>query len=390
MAFRSAIWPIASSLSLFSLGAAGLAACRYGLWGTALGAALAAGWILAVGIWRAIRRDLPSIPALEHRDGAAAPPYPLVLDQLSVPLVDIRGEQASALNRAARALFATDDRILPPPTALIGPGTPHLLHGGWRYRIDRIEMGGRTIAALIDVEAEQRTAEARATAEMIQVLGHELLNGLAPIVSLAESGVAAIDGPAQRYDLLPEILGTLSRRAEGLLRFSEAYRRMARLPDPVRKPVAIGTVTDDLVRLFAGCWDGKVALEIDRRQDLAILIDGEQVTQGVWALLQNGAEAALSASAAGGPAVSLSIRWSTDRLQIDVGDNGDGISPADAVRIFRPFHTTKPGGTGVGLSIARQIALAHGGDLVLLDMKPPVFRMDIPCRQSHELGVRTI
>ena len=114
-----------------------------------------------------------------------------------------------------------------------------MTHHGRRFRIDRVETAGGALAALIDIDAEERTAEARATADMIQVFGHEMLNGLAPIVSLAESGLAAIQSPHGREELLPEILGTLARRAEGLLRFTDSYRTMARLPDPVCAPTSL-------------------------------------------------------------------------------------------------------------------------------------------------------
>ncbi|MGT2516845.1 hypothetical protein ACVOMT_24035 (plasmid) [Sphingomonas panni] len=84
---------------------------------------------------------------------------------------------------------------------------------------------------------------------MIDILGHELLNGLSPIVSLADSAVTA----AQQGDaMLGEILATLSRRVEGLEGFTRAYRELARLPDPVAAPVALDALAGDLARLFGG------------------------------------------------------------------------------------------------------------------------------------------
>ncbi len=101
---------------------------------------------------------------------------------------------------------------------------------------------------LVDIEAERRAAEVHADNEMIDILGHELLNGLSPIVSLADSAqVAAERGDAR----LPAILATLTRRIEGLERFTRAYRMLARLPDPVRAMVDMGELVGDLSRLFA-------------------------------------------------------------------------------------------------------------------------------------------
>lgn len=229
------------------------------------------------------------------------------------------------------------------------------------------------VAALIDVEQEERVAEARATAEMIHVLGHELLNGLAPIASLAESGVAALDAQTVDPALLREILATLARRAEGLQRFTEAYRALARLPEPLRRPVRIEDLADDLARLFAGRWP-QVTLTLDAAPG-SWPLDRDQISQAVWALLQNAAEAV---AATDRRAVALVARHDAAMLTIDIEDHGNGVAADQIGRIFRPFHTTKPDGTGVGLSLARQIALAHGGALTLEPGPPTRFRLAVP------------
>ena len=261
------------------------------------------------------------------------------------------------------------------PPALTDATATHLRHEGRGWRIDRVRVAnGQDVAALIDIEQEERAAEARASAEMIQVLGHELLNGLAPIASLAESGAAAVARHEVDVALLREILDTLARRAEGLQRFTEAYRAIARLPEPTRRAVPVGELADDLARLFATRWPA-VALSVAADAG-AWTLDRDQIVQAVWALLQNAAEAATTAHAAGAQ-VALRITAS-DALGIEIEDNGAGV-PADAVaRIFRPFHTTKADGTGVGLSLARQIALAHGGTLTLAPDAPTRFRLTIP------------
>jgi signal transduction histidine kinase len=194
-------------------------------------------------------------------------PLRLLLDQMPTPLVGIEGKSARALNRAARTLFAAQDRIAPVPPAMLAPTMARMIHAGRHWRIDRVEAGGtvgaRTILALIDIEAEERSGEARAAAEMIHVMGHELLNGLAPIVSLAESGLAAWgQDEARRAQLMPEILATLARRAESLQRFTEAYRALARLPDPALADMVATAFLGDMALLFAGHWQGRVALRM--------------------------------------------------------------------------------------------------------------------------------
>jgi signal transduction histidine kinase len=306
----------------------------------------------------------------------------VLLDAAPTPLLGIQGATVRALNRAARRQFATDDRILPVPAELLDRDASHLRHEGRSWRIDRVDVTdagpARMVVALIDIEQEERAAEARATAEMIHVLGHELLNGLAPIVSLAESGLAAVGIADRDPALLPEILGTLARRAEGLQRFTEAYRALARLPAPSVHPVSVCELTEDLARLFAGRWPG-VALSVSVADNLSWAFDRDQVSQAIWSLLQNATEAA-SADPDRLAQVSLRARGTKAGLEIEIGDNGDGV-PADSVeRIFRPFHSTKPEGTGIGLSLARQIAHAHGGTLAFEPAPATVFRLVLPER----------
>lgn len=230
--------------------------------------------------------------------------------------------------------------------------------------------------ALIDVEAEERTAEARASAEMIQVLGHEMLNGLVPIVSLAECGIAAAEAREDDPNLLREILTTLARRAEGLRRFTEAYRELARLPPPMRQAVPIAELIDDLARLFASRWPD-VRLSVFVEPGLSGEIDRDQMNQALWALLQNAVEAIEQDSVQSGQ-VDLRARSDGDALIIEVSDNGVGVPPDRAQGIFRPFYTSKPSGSGIGLSLARQVVQAHGGTLILAHLSPATLRAEVP------------
>jgi len=231
-----------------------------------------------------------------------------------------------------------------------------------------------TVAALIDVEREELAAEARASADLIEVLGHELLNGLSPIVSLAESAQTAAAQEPVDTALLAEILGPLARRAEGLQRFATDYRALARLPEPISSPVALGQFADDLAQLFAQRWPAAaLTLEVDEAGTWGM--DRDQMHQAVWALLNNAAEAT---SITEEPRVILSIKRAEKRLAITILDNGEGVKPESAALIFRPFHTTKPKGSGIGLSLARQIAHGHGGSLELAGANPTAFQISLP------------
>lgn len=375
MVFRWDCRALFIGLGLALCGAMALVTGTHALWLAMIGALLVMIWLL-VAMLLLLRRSqaVEVVPSGSPDEAQIA--HHLLLDASPTPLVLVSGTTVRTMNRASRLLFASDDRILPPPSSLFDESATHLRHAGRNWRADRVEVGDRSVVALIDIEAEERTAEARASAEMIQVLGHEMLNGLVPIVSLAECGVAAAEAREGDSALLGEILTTLARRAEGLRRFTEAYRELARLPPPLRLTVSIEEMIDDLARLFASRWPG-VHLSIDVQPGLCGEIDRDQMNQAIWALLQNAAEAV---EQGGVPSGRIDIRATAgdDVLIIEVADNGPGIPPDCAHTIFRPFYTSKAGGSGIGLSLARQVVQAHGGVLTLLEPFPTTFRAQLP------------
>jgi signal transduction histidine kinase len=381
MASKAGLAPILAAIGLVLCGGVGTLAWDHGLWGLLAGTVLVAIWIATLNWSEIIRHPrLAPLPEGSRSDEDDAIVLGMLLDAVPTPLLAIEGERARALNRAARTLFATDHLVSPVPPGLLDPGETHLRHEGHGWRIDRVDIvgggPGRSMIAMINIEQEERTAEARATAELMQVLGHELLNGFAPIVSLAESGLAALDQARDDPALLGEILGTLARRVEGLHRFTAAYRTLARLPEPTCRPVPMRELVEDLARLFAVRWPG-VRLTADPPRDLVWSLDRDQVSQALWALLQNAAEAVCAEGTDRGH-VLLAVRMLDAELAIEVRDNGGGVPPDVADRIFRPFHTTKPDGTGIGLSLARQIAHAHGGTLTLRPDVGTTFRISLP------------
>ncbi|KQM61910.1 histidine kinase [Sphingomonas sp. Leaf16] len=374
---------IGSGLGL--CGATAGAAGTHGLWLALFGTFLLLVWLLAANLFLVRRHQVVSITASSSPDGAQVAHH-LLLDASPTPLVLVNGTTARTMNRAARRLFATDDRILPPPVPLFDRDATRLRHAGRTWRADRVEVGDRSVVALIDVESEERTAEARASAEMIQVLGHEMLNGLVPIVSLAECGIAAAEARDEDSALLTEILTTLARHAEGLRRFTEAYRELARLPPPLRLTVSIEEMIDDIARLFVSRWPD-VGLSIDVASDLCAEIDRDQLNQAIWALLQNAVEAIQQGGVASGR-VDIRATVDDDVLTFEVRDNGPGIPPDRVHVIFRPFYTSKSSGSGIGLSLARQVVQAHGGMLALVHPLPATFRAQVPgARVSNDVLV---
>lgn len=383
MDFRCGWRAVAPGLALAGCGVTGSEAWREGFWALLTGTVFVTVW-LTVSIWRnaMLRPFSLGTPALSVINDEAAENHAamqrLLLDVVPIPMIAIEGKAARALNRAAREVFAADERIVSPPGELLDPAATHFFHEGRNWRIHRVDAPspsrGMAVAALIDIEREERAAEARASAELIEVLGHELLNGLAPIVSLAESAQSAVSEPPVDAALLEEILGPLARRAEGLQRFAQGYRSLARLPEPTVLTVPLDEFSGDLAKSFADRWPD-IDLEVFVPDGLKWPMDRAQMSQAVWALLQNAAEAVVGTDQS---KVGIAVACNREQLDISVSDNGNGIPPRNTALIFRPFHTTKPEGSGIGLSLARQIVRAHGGILELTSTKPTVFHLSLP------------
>ncbi|MBB3357376.1 MULTISPECIES: PAS domain-containing sensor histidine kinase [unclassified Novosphingobium] len=391
MASSSVRTALPGQLLLFGCGAATVAAWTGGFYACFVLVLLLGFWLASLALARAMPLHLPAerqVAAPDSETDRAV--LRAVLDQAPTPLLSVeRSGRVRALNRAARMLFDIEDVLIDVPEAL-RESAPRLRYAGRAYRIDRIEAHGagaaRTILALIDIESEERLAEARTTRELLDVLSHEVMNALTPIASLADSALATLDDTPPPVAHLRDMLGTLSRRADGLLHFTQAYRQLARLPEPVLAPTTLAVLFDDLRRMFAARWGGRVTFVADGPPDGMVFIDRDQISQALWALLQNGAEAAVAATDA--PQVRLSARLD-DRLSIWVADNGPGVPDEGRARIFRPFYTTKKEGSGIGLSLARQIARAHGGDLSLLPGRDTVFELALPSHGRNADGMHT-
>jgi signal transduction histidine kinase len=157
---------------------------------------------------------------------------------------------------------------------------------------------------------------------------------------------------------------TLARRADGVMHFVDSYRQISRTPDVRRRVFEILPWALELEALFrAGDGAAGIAFSLSVTPErLTMDADPDLICQVLINLLRNGAEAARAHGEA--PAVSLSfIGIAGARVQIEVGDNGAGVPDGLRQDVFLPFFTTKANGTGVGLSLARQVVLAHRGSI---------------------------
>jgi len=231
--------------------------------------------------------------------------------------------------------------------------------GRWGVRRGSFREGGvpHQLVVLSDLSRALRDEERQAWQRLLRVLGHELNNSLAPIKSMAatlESLLARNPRPADWQDDMMRGLAVIASRAEALGRFMGDYARLARLPQPSWRPVTVSEWLQRVVKL-----EHRIAIVLSPGPALVIQADSDQLEQLLINLLQNAADAALET----GGGVRVSWFSTAAFLEVRVEDDGPGLP--NTSNLFVPFFTTKPGGSGIGLPLSRQIAENHGGSLTL-------------------------
>ncbi|WP_426169835.1 sensor histidine kinase [Sandarakinorhabdus sp. DWP1-3-1] len=222
------------------------------------------------------------------------------------------------------------------------------------------------IVAVQPIQQELDRAELAAQTDLVRVLTHEIMNSMTPVTSLSATAaglIAAADrGDDPAISDARAAIETVARRAEGIMHFVRTYRQLTRPPELRRGHVDVTILFAELARLFESDWPALPLAVTVEPAALSIDADPDLLAQLLINLLRNAAEAV-----AGRPDPQLSMAATLlkgGRVAIDIVDNGPGIAAELRQDIFLPFFSTKADGTGVGLSLARQIALAHDGALV--------------------------
>lgn len=285
---------------------------------------------------------------------------------LGQPLERMLGDTAESLN-LTRCLEA------PAPCTLDLTFQGRL--GRWDVRRTTFRQGGvrHQLLVLSDLSRALREEERQAWKRLIRVLSHEINNSLAPIKSMAGSLLSVLGRdppPADLDEDLRQGLTVISARSESLSRFMASYANLARLPPPTPGPVDVPTWVRRVANL-----ETRMDVEVRSGPDITVEADWDQLDQLLINLVTNGVDAALET----GGGVEIGWGQRNGRLEVWVRDEGPGLS--DTTNLFVPFFTTRPGGSGIGLALSRQIAEAHGGNLSLenrRDRSGCVARLSIP------------
>ena len=205
--------------------------------------------------------------------------------------------------------------------------------------------------------------EMEAWQKLVRVLTHEIMNSIAPIISLSDTFseyTADKEWMEDNAPLLRQGLQTIHRRSQGLLDFVENYRKLTRISTPVLAPVKVGDLLHDIQKL---CHDYPLDLDIEN-EDLEVMMDRPQMEQVLLNLLKNAYEAC---SDRPHPCIRLRSYYMEEQhlWTLKISDNGCGILPDVVDKIFVPFFTTKTSGSGIGLSLCKQVVNLHGGRIAV-------------------------
>lgn len=226
------------------------------------------------------------------------------------------------------------------------------------------------ILALSDINSELDEKEIDSWIRLTRVLTHEIMNSVTPITSLSDTLLSLSDAPDEE---IRSGLQTISTTGKGLLAFVESYRRFTRIPTPEPSLFYVKAFIDRMVELARHqntCKNITFHTDISPA-DLIVYADENLISQVVINLLKNAIQA-IGTQADG--KIEISARCNdSEEVLIEIKNNGPVIPPEIADHIFIPFFTTKEGGSGIGLSISRQIMRLSGGSITLLPGKETKF-----------------
>jgi two-component system nitrogen regulation sensor histidine kinase NtrY len=262
-------------------------------------------------------------------------------------------ELLANLNSGVRELYRT-----PSDQPLALQGAAIQMHGKWVR-----------IVVLQNIQTELQQQEVESWQNLTRVLRHEIMNSMTPIVSLVGTMRLIVNEDIEKSTTnqeavsdLKEALQTLEKRSKGMMQFVNAYRDFTTLPKPNFASLNVTELLHDVMQLLqTDLTAAGVLWQINvKPETLSIKADSAQIQQVLINLIKNASE---SFSKPVSRMISINAYITDGVTVIEVEDNGDGIEPEAIDNIFIPFYTTKKTGSGIGLSLSRQILQQHGGQL---------------------------
>jgi nitrogen fixation/metabolism regulation signal transduction histidine kinase len=213
-----------------------------------------------------------------------------------------------------------------------------------------------------DIRDEIEQREIDAWQKLIKILTHEIMNSLTPIKTLSETISEIIKEDEPDTEDIDLAVSTINRRADGLMQFVDNYRLIIDMPSPVLKPVKLADVINNVQQLMKPLVaDRDITFDIDNQYGFLVLdLDMALIEQVLINLITNSIYATEDVTNA---KIKIAVNWISERYTLTVSDNGKGIPQANLDMVFIPFFSTRDGGSGIGLSISRNIMRAHKGSL---------------------------
>jgi len=284
------------------------------------------------------------------------------------------------VNRAGRHLLARPDEHLLGTSAEslgldeclteIGDRTMDLTFpaAGGRWGVSttifREEGMQQHLVAIQDLTRALREEEIATWKRLVRVLGHELNNSLAPIMSIAGSVQTLVGRDPLPEDWQEDVqrgLEIIEKRAGALSRFMSHYAQLAKLPPPVLRQVTLSPLVHRVANL-----ETRMSVRVEEGPPVELQADSDQLEQVLINLIRNAVDASLET---GG---RVTVCWQLERDQLLLRILDEGLGVANTTNLFVPFFTTKKGGSGIGLVLCRQIVEAHGGNISLQNREDQV------------------
>lgn len=315
-----------------------------------------------------------------------------LIDHIPVPLLTVHGDDSITLqNNAARRLFGASHVTRLSDLRQFGasfhdavaeavPGNRELVTfavEGVEYQLtlattENIVAGeSNRLVSLQDIQSELDVAQLQAWQDLVRVLTHEIMNSITPVTSLAVTACDLVDDVLRKTpanspvvdDLtdLRDAVNTVARRSDSLMQFVHSYRQLTRSAPPEKKRLQISELFDSVSKLAAAEWPESKAV-LSRHvhpAELDVYADRDLLEPVLLNLLRNAWQVTADCENR-----KIELRGRLNRrgnVTIEVCDNGPGVPDEFARKIFVPFFTTKSEGSGVGLTLARQVMTAHGG-----------------------------